>query len=608
MAGALARSARLLVLLMTLPAASAGTGLSIGQSPYLDRHLDDAIAWRPWSAERLTEARAQQRPLLLSSGYLACHWCHVIQQESYTDPQVGAVINRAFIPVLIDRELEPALDAALLEFLRHTRGVAGWPLHVILTPDGDPLLGFGYLPRTALLQTLQGLVQRWQDQPEALTRLARTALAEWNRPDDLTPPAVPLAPAQLDRRLLDAALAEADELAGGFGNQGKFPLVPRLRALLELQARQPDPRLDAFLRLTLEQIATGGLRDHLNGGFFRYTEDPVWSRPHFEKTLPDNALLLGLYLDAADQLGQPAYRELALETARFLVRELTTEAGCLASALSAIDTQGRDGGRYLWHPQTLAGQLSPAQRRLAARYLGLDASPDHPGGDLPRRRPGGIPESEVADWQALLETLRTLQRQRPAIRDEKCVLAWNGLALSALSRAASQARGTDRDLLQGAADRLAGWLRARTATPTRLPRALLQGRDLGHAQLDDLVWSARGLHDWGRLQPHAPEALGMRIDALIALAWQRHHRQGRWQAGAEPVLAWLPRPTALPDGPLPSPSTGLIALSETRLAAGADADRLCPDLQGALTQALPAFLADPLDHPGLLRWLQPPGH
>ena len=308
----------LVLALMLLSPAALANALSDHMSPYLAMHGNDPVDWRDWGETALDEAEESGKLLFISSGYFSCHWCHVMQQESYQDPETAGMLNRWFVSVKIDRELQPALDAWLIEFTETTEGTAGWPLNVFLTPDGYPLIGATYLPRDDFQSLLRKLTAFWESDRDKAIAFSRD-IVERIRASKKASPAVKLPDArQLAKRLIREALTLGDELQGGFGDQNKFPMSPQLHVLLQLQQREPSQALQDFLVLTLDQMAGKGLRDQIAGGFFRYTIDPGWETPHYEKMLYNQAQLASLYLLAADVLNRPEYRGGARDTLDFV--------------------------------------------------------------------------------------------------------------------------------------------------------------------------------------------------------------------------------------------------------------------------------------------------
>ncbi len=302
-------------------------------SPYLAIHWDDPVAWQEWSPATLELARKENKLLFVSIGYFSCHWCHVMQAESYRNAEIAAVINQGYIPVKVDRELEVALDAKMIAYARSTLGSAGWPLNVFITPEGYPLYATLYEKPDRFSDILTALSNEWKKDSAGLKAIAQKAGAVERTIKKIQPTAA-LA-VNYRNQLVQETLAQADLLSGGIDTPRKFPLSPQLAALLEIEERHHDPKLAEWLRLTLDQMIHGGLRDHLAGGFFRYTIDPDWRTPHFEKMLYDNAQLAMIYLRAARIFKNPAYREIAIETLDFMLSEMRVGAAFVTSTVGA---------------------------------------------------------------------------------------------------------------------------------------------------------------------------------------------------------------------------------------------------------------------------------
>jgi len=533
-------------------------------SPYLAMHGDDPVHWQPWNAATLRKARELNRPLLVSVGYFSCHWCHVMQRESYQDPALARLLNEHFVPVKVDRELEPALDAHLIEFVELTRGQGGWPLNVILTPAGQPVAGILYAPREEFHALLDELRRRWQQDPEALSALAAQAMDEWAaiRAAAARQPSVAGSFAASLKKQVDL---RQDELAGGFGHQAKFPMVPQLQALLWLSAGDGDESLDEFLRLTLDQMARQGLHDLLGNGFFRYVIDPAWHTPHFEKMLYDNAQLAVLYLRAGARLRSTRYRDIGLATLDFMLRDMRSHDGYFISSFSAVDERGREGFYYLWDEVSLRAALNDEQlRAVKAAWFGNHAD-DSEFGTLPRwqtsleQLAAGLGQSEP-QIEALLDSARARLLEVRAARslpaDDKGLAAWNGLALSAL--AAGHA-ATDGARYGAEAEQLAGYLATRLWDGERLVRARVKNRVLAEASLEDYALVARGLWDWSRRQLDGPYAA--LVEQLVRTAWRRYYRDGRWIDSDTALIPLLGGRIASEDSPLPSSSATLCYLS-----------------------------------------------
>jgi uncharacterized protein YyaL (SSP411 family) len=513
----------------------------------------------------LVKARAENKMIYISSGYFACHWCHVMQQESYRNPKVAALLNRHFIPVKVDRELQPALDAHLIAFVEHTRGSAGWPLNVFLTPEGYPLLGLTYSRPKPFIGLLKRLERLWQKDPGKLKQMAqRAALAL--APETADPkPDRPVDPARLRSALIDSALSLGDEMEGGFGRQSRFPMAPQWSVLLGLLEGDSYPELRAFAELTLKQMATQGMRDHLGGGFFRYTVDPGWQIPHFEKMLYTQAQLARLYLQAARVLDRPEYLAVARDTLDFALSGLRGERGGFIASLSAVDPQGEEGGGYLWHPSQLEQVLDAQELAFARRRWQLQGTPANDGGHLPVD--GESLEQISRETGQPVQALRQLEQQtrekllrsrtpRNHPRDRKQLAAWNGLMLSALVDGAATL-GEER--YRQAASALRDYLVTRLWDGESLYRARAPEGRIGTPALEDYVYVAVGLHDWATLSgSEADRKLALR---LARAAWKKFYRKGGWQNTEQLLIPGIATEPAISDGPLPSPPAMLIDLS-----------------------------------------------
>jgi hypothetical protein len=584
------RLATLLLILLLPPAAWAAPAnrLAGHPSPYLALHGGDPVAWQEWNAGTVARARRENKLLFVSVGYFACHWCHVMQRESYRNAQIAALLNRDFIPVKVDRELNSGLDDALQAFSARLHGVAGWPLNAFVTPEGYPAFVVLYAPPDDFRSLLARLSGRWTADSAAIRRLAREAAP----PPALSPVSAPLMTARAWERFMAAAWQEADTLHGGFGQVGKFPMAPQLHALLERQARQPSRELAGFLRLTFDQMAARGLRDHVGGGFFRYATDPEWDTPHFEKMLYDNAHLAMLYLHAATTLDEPRYREIARGALDFMREELLDAGGGLYSSTSAVDAAGREGATYLWEPDELARRLSPAAYAAARRVWRLDTPRSFDDGYLPAEY-----RTPTADERRLLEaaarTLRPLRRARSLPRDTKQNAGLNGLALSAFSRAIVL-----DPAWRGHADRVQRFLLGRLVRDGRLMKTMAGGQILPHAELEDYAYVVQGLLD--HAEATGNESSRAQARTLAHIAWQSFWSEKGWKREAQPLLATLQPEPALADGALYSPSEVLI-LASLRLRDPA-LRRLARRAAG---WRVPAMEADALAYPTRLRVLTP---
>jgi len=542
-----------------------GNQLKGHPSPYLAMHGDDPVHWQLWGRETLERARSLNRPLFVSSGYFSCHWCHVMQRESYRDPAVADLLNNYFIPVKIDRELNPALDAHLIEFVELLRGQSGWPLNVFLTPDGYPIIGMTYLPRDQFRTLLDKFRRQWADNEASLRQAAHEAMDEWRRVRAADQEATPATGSVVPGFLREADSLK-DDLAGGFGQQNKFPMVDQLRALLYLRRHGKAAQMDDFIRLTLDRMASQGLHDNLGGGFFRYVTDPAWQTPHFEKMLYDNAQLAVLYLDAADLYHSAHYREVGLDTVDFMLREMANGSGVFIGSFSAVDSRGREGFYYLWPGDQLKHLLGGDEyRAVRAAWLGVSA-PESEYGYLPRWQGSRDQIAGALGWpiEKLDGVLATARRKmlaerskRELLPDDKVLAAWNGLALSALARAY---RATREDRYAVSARRLAAYLDGQLWDGNQLLRSRDGDKALGSAALEDYALVAQGLWDWSQAAGRRDDS-GKAVERLVRLAWKRYYRNGRWRRSDTPLIPMLDGQFALDDGPLPSASAVLSRLS-----------------------------------------------
>ena len=543
--------------------ALAANALKNNPSPYLAMHGEDPVAWREWNEAVVKTARQRNKLLFVSIGYFSCHWCHVMQRESYQDAEIAKILNTHFVPVKVDRELNPALDARLIEFVERTRGYSGWPLNVFVTPEGFPLIGIVYLPPAEFKDLIGKLRDLWETDWEQLKYDAEAAAGALR--GKLSFPNPKLAPglyAEVSASFVSAALAKGDDMRGGFGEQSKFPSVPQLAALLRLHAAKPDPRVKALLELSLDNMARRGLADALGGGFFRYTVDPDWRVPHFEKMLYDNALLAKLYLDAARDLREPAYRSVGLRTLDFMLRELAQSDGALAASLSALDAKQVEGGYYLWREEELNRHLDADEYAAVRAAWQMGSGPVSEHGYLPMDT---LDEAELAaqtgkspaQARMLLlraaDKLRLVRATRLAPIDGKKLAAWNGLALSALSVGAGAAPdGPYRKAAQALRDFIVGEL----WDGERLTRA---PGGLGRVTIEDYAYVAAGVWDWAQLSKEPRDA---KLAGQIARgAWKRFHTDYGWRLSEDSLLGYGGEQSMIADGPMPSPSAGLIKLS-----------------------------------------------
>ena len=454
-------------------------------SPYLLQHKDNPVDWREWSDEAFAEARRRNVPVLLSVGYAACHWCHVMAHESFEDESVAAVMNGNFVNIKVDREERPDIDAVYMDATAAMTGQGGWPMTCLLTPDGAPFYCGTYFPRDHFLRLLAAITEAWRDKPDDVRRAGQQVIEALS--GDRMPwsqDASPLGAAELDAAVASLA-GSFDERHGGFGGAPKFPPSMVLEFLLRHHERTgAEPSLRMAGR-TLEAMARGGMYDQLGGGFARYSVDAAWIVPHFEKMLYDNALLLRTYTHWWRRTRDPLAQRVVRETASFLLRDLRTADGGFASALDA-DTDGVEGLTYVWTPRELLEILGGDDGAAAAELFAVTPDGTFEEGRSTLQLPADPADPAwFADLRTRLWAARSL-RPQPA-RDDKVVTAWNGMAIAALAEA-------------GAVMDEPEWLRAAEQCARLLLQVhLLEGR-LRRTSRDGAVGSAPGVaEDYGDL-------------------------------------------------------------------------------------------------------------
>ncbi len=417
-------------------------------SPYLLQHANNPVDWFPWGPEALARARLLDRPIFLSIGYAACHWCHVMERESFEDEGTAKGLNDRFIAIKVDREERPDLDSIYMSAVQAMTGSGGWPMSVFLTPDGQPFYGGTYFPdrprhgMPSFQQVLEGVWMAWTGQRGEIIAAGQrlvAALVEQNR--SAAPGTGPAIDDALFQAVDDALVASFDERNGSWGGAPKFPQPMTLEYLLRRIAGG-DARTAPMARFTLDKMADGGIRDQLGGGFHRYATDAHWLVPHFEQMLYDNAQLARVYLHAWAVFGDDRYRSVAVGVLDYLIRELTSADGAFAASQDA-DTDGIEGLTFTWRATEIREVLGPvAAARFGEAYGVTDEgnwegvtilSRVWPAPDAPPFRDDPSLEVELTSRRAkLLE--RRAARPQPT-RDDKALAAWNGLAITALAEA-----------------------------------------------------------------------------------------------------------------------------------------------------------------------------
>jgi len=473
-------------------------------SPYLLQHKDNPVDWYPWGEEALEKARAEDKPVLLSVGYSACHWCHVMERESFEDEATAALMNENFVNIKVDREERPDVDSIYMSAVQAMTRHGGWPMTVFMTPDGAPFYGGTYFPPVpsrgmpSFKQVLLSLADAYTNRREEVLKSAEN-VREFLR--ESTTASIPKS--EVSEGLLthaaNALAGQIDNRFGGFDGAPKFPQAMNLEVLLRHHKRTGDRAALSGVELTCRQMANGGIYDQLGGGFARYSVDEYWLVPHFEKMLYDNALLARLYLEAYEATSDGFYKRIAEETLGYVMRDMTDPEGGFYSAEDA-DSEGEEGKFYVWTPEEIERVLEPEDAKLAERYWDVTERGNFEGKNIlnvPRppevvATEFGISAEEL--WrriEAIRERLfaEREKRVRPG-RDEKVLAAWNGLMLRAFALAASV---TGREEYRRVAEKNASFLLEKLVADGRLRRSYKDGQARFNGYLEDYACVADGL-------------------------------------------------------------------------------------------------------------------
>ncbi|KUI47384.1 hypothetical protein AU198_23495 [Mycobacterium sp. GA-1199] len=569
--------------------------LSRATSPYLRQHADNPVHWREWTPEALAEAADRDVPILLSIGYAACHWCHVMAHESFDDAEVAAVANSGFVCIKVDREERPDLDAVYMTATVALTGQGGWPMTCFLTPDGRPFFCGTYYPKATFLQLLAAVTDTWRNRRGEVEEASDKITEELrSMASGLPGGGPPLQPALCDHAVA-AVLQDEDVTRGGFAanpaGAPKFPPSALLEGLLRSHERTGDIMPMETVERTCTAMARGGIYDQLAGGFARYSVDAAWVVPHFEKMLYDNALLLRAYAHWARRTANPLAHKVAAETAAFMIDELGAD-GMFTSSLDA-DADGEEGLTYVFTPAQLREFLGEDDGRWAADLFAVTEVGTFEQGASVLQLPRDPDDRErFARVRAALLAAR-LTRPQPG-RDDKVVTAWNGMAITALAEAAV---ALDRPELLDAATRCARAVWELHMVDGRLRRASLDGSVGGSAAiLEDHGALATGL-----LTVHQMTGEPVWLEAALTLLdialehFADPDRPGRWFDTADDAETLMVRPADPLDGATPS-GASLIAealLTAAHLAPAERADRYAAAADATLAAATPILTRFP---------------
>jgi uncharacterized protein YyaL (SSP411 family) len=533
------------------------------KSPYLLQHAHNPVDWYPWGREALDKAKREDKPILVSIGYSACHWCHVMERESFEDDEIARLMNEHFVSIKVDREERPDVDAIYMEAVQALTGQGGWPLNVFLTPDTEPFYGGTYFPPEpgrgipSWPQVLQSIADAYRQRrgdvlqnASALTEYMRQAQRLKQSHADLSP--------DLLRMAYDGAMEQADWNRGGFGAAPKFPQPLALEFVLRMYRRFGDEEARRLVELTAQKMGAGGIFDHLGGGFHRYTVDGAWVVPHFEKMLYDNALLARLYLQLYQLTHERWYRSMVEQTLDYLLRDMRSPEGGFYSAEDA-DSEGSEGKYYVWTLEEIKAALGPDEAEIVEWRMGV-----RPGGNFEGKSilTISMPIPEIAERRHMtpekVEQVLSAARQRlfqvrsnrvPPGKDTKILVSWNGLAIRAFAEAG---RILNRPAYLHAAEKAADFLLNSLRVDGRLVRSYKDGPSSIPAFLEDyafLIEAVLTLYETAFDSRYLADAREL-VDQMVQYFWD--DEQGCFFDVAADIEELVVRPRGFFDNPIPS--------------------------------------------------------
>ena len=473
-------------------------------SPYLLQHAHNPVDWYPWGEEALARSKNEDKPILLSIGYSACHWCHVMERESFENESIAALMNESFVSIKVDREERPDLDAVYMEAVQMLTGSGGWPMTVFLTPDGRPFYGGTYFPPVdrhnmpGFPRLLESAARAYHDNRAEIDRVTSQLSQQMGRTSQMA-----RSDSLLSVDILHGAYSglatNFDYQNGGVGNAPKFPQAMTLEFLLRYYAHGYNERALEMLELTLEKMARGGIYDQAAGGFHRYSTDSFWLVPHFEKMLYDNALLARLYLHAYLATGRELYRRITEETLDYVLREMTGPHGGFFSATDA-DSEGEEGKYFVWTEEEIEAILGSEEAPIFCRFFGVTQRGNFEGSNILNisKTAASFAQEQGIGLERLIDivrrgkvALRTVREHRvPPLLDDKVLASWNGLMLRAFAEAGA---ALGRDDYRDAAVRNAAFLTTTMSPQDRLRRTYREGQARLPGFLEDYSFVADGL-------------------------------------------------------------------------------------------------------------------
>ncbi|MGB5812455.1 MAG: thioredoxin domain-containing protein [Polyangiales bacterium] len=593
-------------------------------SPYLRQHAHNPVDWYPWGAEALREARTTRRAILLSIGYSACHWCHVMEQESFDDPVIAAQMNAAFVNIKVDREERPDLDKiyqTAVQLMTRRRG--GWPLTVFLTPDLKPFYGGTYFPpedrhgTPGFASVLHSVAQAFTDRGDEVSSMADDVVDALHALEAEASPSEVAIDRDVSIRAAQALGRRFDSRYGGFGDAPKFPNTMSLDVMLRAYVRSGDEHWLSSVKQSMDAMIDGGIHDQIGGGFHRYATDARWRVPHFEKMLYDNALIARLLIDLWRLTREPRYRETCLSLLRYVEREMSATDGGFFATQDA-DSEGREGAFFVWTPKALEEALGARDGAFAARYYGVDEAGNFEGATTVLHRTQSIErvaeelDTSPSNARTYLDTLRQKLfdvrelRVKP-FRDEKIVTSWNGLMAGAFAEAG--AAFADPRLVQRAV-RALEFVRDGLYGDGHLNRVSKDGVHQGRGFLSDYADVANAALDVYEASFDASWAAFAQelVDVALEKFWEPDSGSLFFAEAADDLVV---RSEDHIDGEVPS-STSSMLRALLRLDAWLGQSRYVAVAERVLQRRSPAALRDPAGHGHLVavvdRWVHGATH
>ncbi len=540
-------------LLLAVSQSLQASALENHPSPYLRMHQTDPVKWQTWGPKVLQQAKAENKLIFISIGYFSCHWCHVMQKESYSQTDIGEILNQHFIPVKVDRELRPELDRRMIQFVESVRGQSGWPLNVFITPDGYPITGFTYLPRNDFKNVLEGLSTQWSNDYKELSVVAKDYFLDSEKSEKKS--SLLSLPDEHFSKVVDAFVSQAmligDDLQGGFGTTNKFPSYPHISSLLKAIQSNPDidPDVIEFFHLTLDAMATKHMMDHVGFGFYRYVVDPDWQTPHFEKMLYDNAQLASLYFDAHTLSPDKGYADIALRTLQFMNEFMANGQGGFNASLSAVDIHNIEGGAYYYDAIEFKKALLPDDyAAIKAAWVFRDEE------TLIQTQPlmglGASLDSAV-QMARIHHAIKAIPKD-PMPIDTKALASWNALTLKAWVRASEHTK--NKDIQQQTKEIYSYLIQNFIANGTVIKFA--GQRDAAETTLEDYAQLAHAIQLYANYS-HDEQAAKF-AKTLTELAFKKYYKNKHWLRNVESLIPGDKGELVIQDAVFESPVTLLL--------------------------------------------------